>query len=106
MLKRLMQASFCILIISAAIAQPKDRDGLPGRSDLTSLNCKSVFEMEPTNTAIVLAWLQRHFLPRDAAPIIEMEKLRADGLKLGEYCAANPSKTVMEAAGELFGLRL
>ena len=106
MLKRLMQASFSILIISAAIAQPRDGSGLSGRSDLTTLNCKSVFEMDPTNAAIVLAWLQRHFLPRDAAPIIEMEKLRADGLKLNEYCAANPSKTVMEAAGELFGLRL
>jgi hypothetical protein len=104
MIKLLMQASLAIFIISAAIAQPKD--GLPGRSDLTTLNCKSVFEMDPTNTAIVLAWLQRHFLPRDAAPIIEMEKLRTDGLKLREYCGANPSKTVMEAAGELFGLRL
>ena len=104
MIKFLTQAFLAILLISAAVAQQKD--GLPGRSDLTTLNCKSVFEMEPTNTAIVLAWLQRHFLPRDAAPIIEMEKLRADGLKLGEYCAANPSKTVMEAAGELFGLRL
>ena len=104
MIKFLMQALLAILITSAVIAQPKD--GLPGRSDLTTLNCKSVFEMDPTNAAIVLAWLQRHFLSRDAAPIIEMEKLRADGLKLNEYCAANPSKTVMEAAGELFGLRL
>ena len=104
MIKFLMQALLAILTTSAAIAQPKD--DLPGRSDLTILNCKSVFEMDPTNTAIVLAWLQRHFLPHDASPIIEMEKLRTDGLKLREYCAANPSKTVMEAAGELFGLRL
>jgi hypothetical protein len=62
--------------------------------------------MDRTSTVIVLAWLQRHFQPRDAAPVIEMEKLGADGLKLSEYCDANPGKTVMEAAGELFGTRL
>ena len=104
MIKLIMQATLALLMIATATAQPKD--GLPGRTDLTTLNCKLVFEMDPTSTAIVLAWLQRHFLPRDAAPIIEMEKLGADGVKLSEYCGANPNKTVMEAAGELFGLRL
>ena len=104
MIKFVMQTAMTALMIGQATAQPNE--GLPGRADLATLNCKSIFQMDRTSTVIVLAWLQRHFQPRDAAPVIEMEKLGADGLKLSKHCDANPGKTVMEAAGELFGLRL
>jgi hypothetical protein len=82
------------------------KDGLSGRADLSVLNCKSIFDMSRTDTIIVLAWLQAHYLSRDARPIIDLEKLAADALKMNEYCAANPSKTVMEAAHALYGTRL
>jgi hypothetical protein len=95
-----------VLGLAATSASAQSPDGLQAKSDLTTLNCKDVFNMSRTNTAIVLAYLQAHYRPKDAPPVIDAEKMLADGLKLKEYCDENPQKSVIEAADALFGLRL
>jgi hypothetical protein len=54
----------------------------------------------------VLAWLQAHYLSKDARPIIDLDKMASDAAKMTAYCDANPSKTVMEAADAIYGARL
>src|SRR5215203_3756864 len=95
-----------VLGLAATSANAQAPDVLLPKSDLTTLNCKDAFNMGRTNTAIVLAYLQAHYRPKDAPPIIDAEKMLADGLKLKEYCDENPQKSVIEAADALFGLRL
>ena len=94
------------VVAGSASAQPSPKEGLSGRADLSILNCKSIFDMSPTNTAIVLAWLQAHYLSKDARPIIDLDKMTSDAAKMTAYCDANPSKTVMEVAEAIYGARL
>jgi hypothetical protein len=98
--------SMVVLALTAATARAQSPDGLQDQSNLTTLNCKEVFSMSRVDTAIVLAYLQAHYRAKDALPIIDTRKMAADGLKLKEYCDENPQKSVIEAADELFGLRL
>jgi|SRR6188768_820097 len=95
-----------VLGLAATLAKAQAPDVLLPTSDLTMLNCKDVFNTGRTNTVIVLAYLQAHYRPKDAPPVLDAEKMLADGLKLKEYCDANPQMSVIEAANALFGLRL
>jgi hypothetical protein len=81
-------------------------DKLPTKSDLKTVNCKDLFDRSPTVTVIVLAYLQAHYRAKDAPPVLDTEKMAADGLKLQEHCDAHPQLSVLDAADELFGMRL
>jgi hypothetical protein len=94
------------LLMAGSAAAQDNFSSLPPKADLATLNCKSIFDMNRTSMVMIMAWLQRHYAPRDAAPVLDTEKLMNDSVKLREYCEINPQKTVMEAAGELFGVRL
>ena len=104
-MKRIALVAALILIAAPASAQTA-KDRLSGRADLSVLNCKSLFDMSRTDTLIVLAWLQAHYLSKDARPVIDLEKLASDALKVTAHCDANPSKTVMEVAEAIYGARL
>jgi len=71
--------------------------------DLVALKCRELFEMKREQIKIVLAWLQAYYLDEDAPPVINLDKLSADELKLSGYCVANPQEDVISAAEALFG---
>jgi acid stress chaperone HdeB len=83
------------LVSDTAIAQNK--------LDLAALKCRELFEMKREKINIVLAWLQGYYLEEDAPPVIYLDKLSADELKLSGYCVANPQEDVISAAEALFG---
>ena len=95
-----------LILMTGVVSAQTSKEGPSGRADLSVLNCKSIFDMSGTNTVIVLAWLQAHYLSKDARPIIDFDKMAADATKLTAYCDANPSKTVLEAAEAIYGARL
>ena len=102
-----MRIHLCaIILLTAVSANAQSSDTLQAQSDLTTLNCKSVFNMSAPNTIIVLSYLQAYYRAKDALPIIDTEKMAADALRLKDYCDANPQKSVIEAADALFGVRL
>jgi len=90
-----------LLLSSAAYAQVD----LPAKADLTALQCRSLFEMNRTSTVMVLAWLQGRYAAQDTAAILDSERLYRDAMALSKYCDENPSKTVIEAADQLFSMK-
>jgi hypothetical protein len=102
---KILIASGIALVATSAVAQPAP-DKLPAKSDLKTMNCKDLFAMSPAVTAVVLAYLQAHYRPKDAPAILDTEKIAADGMKLKEHCDAYPQKSVLDAGNELFGVRL
>jgi acid stress chaperone HdeB len=74
-----------------------------GKLDLAALTCEKLFEMKREQINIVLGWLQGYYLEEDGPPIVNMDKLSADALKLSGYCAAKPQEDVISAAEALFG---
>jgi acid stress chaperone HdeB len=105
-MKRRSAVAVALTLLAGSISAQTTKEGFSGRADLSVLNCKSVFDTSRTNTVIVLAWLQAHYLSKDARPIIDLDKMASDALKMTTYCDANPSKAVMEAADAIYGARL
>jgi hypothetical protein len=106
-MKRISGVAVALTLLAGSVSAQTTKEGFSGRADLSVLNCKSVFDTSRTNTVIVLAWwLQAHYLSKDARPIIDLDKMASDALKMTTYCDANPSKTVMEAADAIYGARL
>ena len=74
-----------------------------GKLDLNVLTCQKLFEMKREQINIVLAWLQAYYLQEDAPPVVDLDRLSADALRLSGYCAANPQEDISSAADVLFG---
>ena len=56
---------------------------------------RELFQMQREQIKIVLGWLQGYYLEEDAPPVVDLEKLAADELKLSGYCVANPQEDVI-----------
>lgn len=84
------------LTAAAAFAQDS-------KLDLNVLTCQKLFEMKREQINIVLAWLQAYYLEEDALPVVDLDKLSADTLRLSAYCAANPQEDISSAADVLYG---
>ena len=48
-------------------------------------------------------WLQGYYLDEDAEPVVDVEKVIADLLRLTEHCKLRLHEELMAAAEELFG---
>jgi hypothetical protein len=70
--------------------------------DLSVVTCKQLFEMKPEQISLVLAWMQANYAGENDPPRIDLDRMSADKAKLAEYCAKNPSESVIEAGNELF----
>ena len=74
-----------------------------GKLDLATLTCRKLFEMNREQVNIVLSWLHGYYLEENGPPVVDLDKLSADTLRLSGYCAANPQEDVISAADALFG---
>jgi hypothetical protein len=83
------------LLASTAAAQNK--------VDLDRTTCKQFLEMPRDYTLVVLGWLQGYYLEENAEPVVDIEKVFADLLRLTEHCQGRPDEELMAAAEELFG---
>jgi len=90
----------CATLFAATLATT-----LPASSevlDLSTITCKAFFESSGDNISHTLAWLDAYYREEDSPPVIDFDKMKADGAKLGEYCAKNPSVGLITAADKLF----
>jgi acid stress chaperone HdeB len=93
-----MRAS-CVVVFAVHVAS------IPARSqvlDLSTVTCKDFFEGSQTSLSHTLAWLDAYYLDEDAPPVIDFDKMKANGVKLAEYCAKNPTIGLITAADKLF----
>jgi acid stress chaperone HdeB len=71
--------------------------------DLSTITCKDFLESGQDNISYILMWLHGFYTSADDAPIIDFDKMKADGAKLGDYCRANPTNGLITAAEEIMG---
>ena len=70
--------------------------------DLSTITCKQFLEMSRESVSLILMWMAGYYADQDAPPVVDFDKMKADGQKLGEYCAKNPSMGLITAADKLF----
>ena len=71
--------------------------------DLSTVKCKEFLESSKDNIGLILMWLEGYYSDTDAKPIVDFDKMKADGGKLGDYCGKNPGHSLITAADEVMG---
>jgi hypothetical protein len=66
--------------------------------DLEAVTCKEFQANDKQTVAVILGWLQAFYTEPDAKPVVDFDKMKADGEKLAAYCEKNPSHAVIIAA--------
>jgi len=87
------------LLIAAALLAP-----LPLKAqqlDLATVTCKDFVTSDKDTIGLILMWLEGFYAAQDAKPIVDFDKMKENGGKLGEYCGKNPTHSLITAADEV-----
>jgi hypothetical protein len=93
---KLLPIVFAALVAAApaAVAQPLD---------LAALKCKDFLARGAEDNARILMWLEGYYSEENAVPTLDLDKFKADGDKLADYCQKYNSASVIQAAEAVFG---
>lgn len=97
MLQRILPCINMCLVASVLTVLPAKAEQL----DLSTVKCKEFFEAGKENISFILMWLEGYY-SEDEKPIVDFDKMKENGTKLGEYCAKNPDHGLLTAAEEVF----
>jgi hypothetical protein len=85
---------FALLSLTEA-EEPKQDDKVIHLAEVT---CRTLTELTQQEQGIIMAWLQGYYLPENAPPVIDVEKLLSDRAKLTEHRINEPEDDLMTAA--------
>jgi acid stress chaperone HdeB len=88
------------IVVSLAFAAPP---AMAASIPLADLSCKQFTDYNKDNTMIILNWLDGFYSDKDAAPVIDFDRMGQNGKKLEDYCKANPDTPISKAAEKLMG---
>lgn len=91
--------TFSMLLVAAALSAP-----LPAQAqqlDLATVTCKEFVTSDKDTIGLILMWLEGYYSEQDAKPIVDFDKMKANGGKLGEYCGKNPGHSLITAADDV-----
>ena len=71
--------------------------------NLSMVTCQEFLISNKDEIKIILAWLDGYYKDEQDPPVIDTEELTTNLMKLNEYCAANPTIGLINAAAKLFG---
>ena len=71
--------------------------------DLSTMSCKQVVDSDKDTIAMELTWLDGWYKGDSDVAIIDTEVFVANAKKFGEYCAANPTISIVNTAEKILG---
>jgi hypothetical protein len=84
-----------LLLLTQAQEPQRDRKII----HLSKITCKIFVEEMKREQSIIVAWLQGYYSPD---PVIDVDTLLSDNVKLTEYCVNNPGHDIITAAETLY----
>ncbi|KQZ01869.1 hypothetical protein ASD45_14160 [Pseudolabrys sp. Root1462] len=69
--------------------------------DLSTVTCKDFVTSDKDTIGLIMMWLVGFYAAQDAKPIVDFDKMKENGGKLGEYCGKNPSHSLITAADDV-----
>lgn len=70
--------------------------------DLSKTTCKELLDSGKDGLMIIWSWLYGFYSDQDADPVIDFEKLTAQGQRLAGYCKDHPNTDVITAAEPIY----
>jgi acid stress chaperone HdeB len=90
-----------VLLIAAALISPLQAQAQ--QLDLATVTCKDFTSSDKETIGLILMWLEGYYSEEDAKPVVNFDKMKVDGGKLGEYCGKNPGHSLITAADDVMG---
>lgn len=91
--------TFSMMLVAATLFAP-----LPARAqqlDLSTVSCKDFVTSDKETIGFILMWLEGYYSDQDAKPIVDFDKMKGNGGRLGEYCGKNPTHSLITAADDV-----
>lgn len=88
-----------MMLVAAGLLAP-----LPVKAqqlDLSTVTCKDFVTSDKETIGFILMWLEGYYSEQDAKPIVDFDKMKGNGGRLGEYCGKNPSHSLITAADDV-----
>jgi len=98
-----MKFRFVLAAAVAAMLCAASPASAANRLDLSTIKCKEFLTSEKDNIALIMMWLAGYYSDEDAPPIVDFDKMKTDGQKLGEYCGKHPDDSIITASEEVMG---
>jgi acid stress chaperone HdeB len=97
-----------VLLVAAALSASLSipLGALPARAqqlDLATVTCKDFISSDQQTIGLILMWLEGFYADSEAKPVVDFDKMKANGGKLGAYCGKNPSHSLITAADDVMG---
>jgi len=87
-----------MLVVSALLAPlPAGAQQL----DLSTVTCKDFVTSDKETIGFILMWLEGYYSEQDAKPIVDFDKMKGNGGRLGDYCGKNPTHSLITAADDV-----
>lgn len=69
--------------------------------DLSTIKCKEILDTGKETIGYIMMWLDGYFTSEDDPAVVDFDRMKREGEKLGEYCAKNPTPGLLTAAEEV-----
>ena len=94
-MKRLFAAAALAVAVFATPAQAQ-------KLDLSTITCKEFLASGQENIGFILMWMDAYFRDEDSPAVIDFDKMKTIGGKLGEACAKNPTMGLITIAEPIY----
>ena len=92
-----------MLMIAATMAATVPRRRRPSSSICRPSRCKEFSDSSKENIGLIVMWLDGYYSEEDAPPVVDFDKMKVNGGKIGEYCRKYPGHSVITAAEKVMG---
>jgi acid stress chaperone HdeB len=69
--------------------------------DLSTIKCKEFLDSGKETIGYIMMWLDGYFTSEDDPAVVDFDRMKREGEKLGEYCVKNPTHGLLTAAEEV-----
>lgn len=90
-----------LLLLTAAVSLWTATPTRAQQLDLSTVKCSEFVDSGKDTIGLILMWLEGYYSDADAKPVVDFDKMKTNGEKLGEYCGKNPEHSLITAADEV-----
>jgi acid stress chaperone HdeB len=91
---KMLASLLAAAVLTASATAPVQAQQL----DLSTVKCKEFLASGKDNIGYILMWLEGYYSDEKAPPVVDFDKMKTNGGKLGEYCAKNADHSLITAA--------
>jgi acid stress chaperone HdeB len=88
-------------LIAAGLAAAMILNAAPSwaeKLDFSQMKCSDFLALNKDEIGMTLIWVEGFYTAQDSAPVLDTDKIQADGTSLAQYCSDHPDSAFTDAA--------